>query len=125
MRRTPAGGVIPREPCPRNNDINEARAVTAWSGHAPEILWEYEGLVLSQDVRDGEAFPLLAAIPGRRSPHPSPGAARSTLMPYERRLDPAWAAKAVRLEPHHARLTLWNENPGRAPLLLLLRRRCT
>jgi hypothetical protein len=58
--------------------------VAAWSGHAPEILSEYEGLVLSQDVRDGEAFPLLAAIPRRRSPHPKPWRGRSTFMRYER-----------------------------------------
>ena len=58
--------------------------MTTWSGHAPEILWEYEGLVLSQDVRDGEAFPVLAAIPCRRSPHPKPWHGHSTLMRYER-----------------------------------------
>ena len=91
--------------------------MTAWSGH-----WEYEGVVLSQDLRDGEAFPLLAAIPRRRSPRPKPGRGRSTLMRYERS-SILRGPRALSLEPHHARLTLWNENPGRAPLLRLLRRR--
>ena len=53
--------------------------MAAWSGHAPEILSEYEGLVLSQDVRDGEAFPLLAAIPVGGVLTRSPGAAAARL----------------------------------------------
>jgi hypothetical protein len=96
--------------------------VTASSGNAPETLWEYGELVLSRDVRDGEAFPLFAAIPSSAQPSPELPARLQHAYALREELDPAWAARPLRLEPHHGRLTLLNEDPGGDPLLRLLRR---
>ena len=96
--------------------------MTASSGHAPKTLWEYGELVLSRDVRDGEAFPLLAAIPSSEQPSPETPARLQHAYALREELDPAWAPRPLRLEPHHGRLTLLNEDPGGEPLLRLLRR---
>jgi hypothetical protein len=96
--------------------------VTASSGHAPKTLWEYRELVLSRDARDGEAFPapcrhsLVGAALAR-----TPGGA-ATRRCATKGARSAWAARPLRLEPHHGRLTLLNRDPGGEPLLGLLRR---
>jgi serine/threonine protein kinase len=96
--------------------------VTASSGHAPETLWEYDELVLSRDVWNGEGFPLLAVIPSSAQTSPETLARLQHAHALREELDPAWAARPLRLEPHHGRLTLLNEDPGGEPLLRLLRR---
>jgi PAS domain S-box-containing protein len=96
--------------------------VTTSSGHAHEILWEDGELVLSRSVWEGEAFPLLATMPS--STQPSLGTLRRLQHAYALReeLDPTWAARPVRLEPHQGRLALLSEDPGGEPLLRLLGR---
>jgi serine/threonine protein kinase len=102
------------------DEAKEACAVTASSGHAHEILWEDGELVLSRSVWDGEPFPLLATMPS--STQPSLETLRRLQHAYALReeLDPAWAARPVRLEPHQGRLALLSEDPGGEPLLRLL-----
>jgi serine/threonine protein kinase len=96
--------------------------VTASSGHAHEILWEDGELVLSRSVWDGEPFPLLATMPS--STQPSLETLRRLQHAYALReeLDPTWAARPVRLEPHQGRLALLSEDPGGEPLLRLIGR---
>src|SRR5271163_571141 len=98
----------------------EARAVTASSGDAFEILWEDGEFVLSRGVCDGEPLPLLVAMPS--SAHPSPETVARLQHAYALReeLDPAWAARPLRLEPRQGRLTLVSEDPGGEPLLRLM-----
>jgi hypothetical protein len=96
--------------------------VTASSGHAPKTLWEYGELVLSRDARDGEAFPAPcrhSLVGGALARTPGGAAIRRCATRGARS---AWAARPLRLEPHHGRLTLLNKDPGGEPLLRLLRR---
>src|SRR6202161_2574100 len=92
----------------------------ASSGDALEILWEDGGFVLSRGVWDGEGLPLLAAMSS--SAQPSPGTLARLQHAYALReeLDPAWAARPLRLVPHEGRRTLMIEDPGGEPLLGLL-----
>ena len=94
--------------------------MAASSGHMPEILWEDGEFVLSRGAWDGEPFPLLAATPS--SAQPSPGTLTRLRHAYTLRdeLDPGWAARPLRLEPHKGRLTLLMEDPGGEPLSRLL-----
>ena len=94
--------------------------MTVLSRHAPETLWEDGELVLSRGVWNGE--PLLAAAPS--SAQPSPGTLARLQHAYTLReeLDPAWAARPLRLELHKGRLTLLSEDPGGEPLTRLLGR---
>ena len=94
--------------------------MTASPGHAPEILWEDGEFVLSRGVWDGEAFPLLAAMPSSAQPSPETLARLQHAYALREELDPAWAARPLRLEPHQGRLTLLSEDPGGEPLLRLL-----
>ena len=94
--------------------------MTASPGQAPQTLWEDGEFVLSRGVWDGEPFPLLAAMPS--SAQPSAGTLARLQHAYALReeLDPAWAARPLRIVPHQGRLTLLIEDPGGEPLLGLL-----
>src|SRR5271168_4465260 len=91
-------------------------------GHARETLWEDGEFVLSRGVWDGAPFPLLAIRPS--SPQPSPETLARLQHAYALReqLDPAWAARPLRLELHQGRLTLLSKDPGGEPLLRLMGR---
>jgi PAS domain S-box-containing protein len=97
----------------------EARAVTASSGHALEILWEDGEFVLSRGVWDGEGPPLLAAMPSSAQPSPETLARLQHAYALREELDPAWAARPLRLQRHQGQLTLLMEDPGGEPLLRL------
>src|ERR1700735_182078 len=58
------------------------------------------------------------------SAHPSPETLARLQHAYALReeLDPAWAARPLKLEPNQGRLTLLTEDPGGEPLLRLLGR---
>jgi PAS domain S-box-containing protein len=90
----------------------EARAVTASSGHAPEILWKDGELVLSRGGWDGEPFPLLVTLPS--STQPSLETLKRLQRAYSLReeLDPAWASRPLKLELYQGRLALFSEDPG-------------
>ncbi len=100
----------------------EARAVTASSRHMTEIFWDDGEFVLSRGVWDGEPFPRLAAMPSSTQPSPETLARLQHAYALRDELDPAWAARPLRLEPHRGRLTLLSEDPGGEPLLRLLGR---
>jgi AAA ATPase domain/Protein kinase domain len=93
--------------------------LTALSGHAPETLWEDGELVLCRGLWEGEAFPLLAAMPSLAQPSPETLARLQHAYALREELDPAWAARPLRLELHKGRLTLLSEDPGGEPLLRL------
>src|ERR1700729_3039914 len=97
----------------------EARAVTASSGHALEILWEDGEFVLCRGLWDGEGLPLLAAMPSSARPSPETLARLQHAYALREELDPAWAAKPLRLQRHQGQLTLLMEDPGGEPLLRL------
>src|ERR1700684_2163985 len=100
----------------------EVRAVTASSGDALEILWEDGEFVLSRGVWDGEGLPLLAAMPSSAQPSPVILARLQHAYGLREELDPAWAARPLRLETHQGRLALLSEDPGGEPLLGLMGR---
>ena len=78
------------------------------------------GLVLCRSVPDGEPSPVLAAMP--LTAPPSRKAIGRLQHAYKLRdqLDPAWAARPLRLVTERGRLTLLSEDPGGEPLLRLL-----
>jgi len=88
----------------------------------PEILWEDGELVLSRRVSDGEALPLLVAVPSSAQPSAETLARLQHAYALQEELDRAWAARPLRLEPRHGRLTLLSEDPGGEPLLKLMGR---
>jgi PAS domain S-box-containing protein len=94
--------------------------LTASPGHAPEILWEDGELVLCRGVWGGEPFPLLAAMPSLARPLPETIARLQHAYALREELDPAWAARPLRLELQRGRLTLLMEDPGGESLLKLL-----
>jgi PAS domain S-box-containing protein len=100
----------------------EACAVTPSSGDVPEILWEDGELVLSRAVWDGEPLPLLVAMPSSVQPSPETLARLQHAYALREELDPAWAARPLRLEPRDGRLALLSEDPGGEPLLRLMGR---
>src|SRR3984957_18232569 len=100
----------------------EARVVTASSGHALEILWEDGEFVLSRGVCDGEGLPLLAATPSSAQPSRETLARLQHAYALREELDPAWAARPLRLGLHKGRLKLLMEDPGGEPVLRLLGR---
>ena len=69
-------------------------------------------MVLSRGVRDGEPFPLLAAMPSSAQPSPETLARLQHAYALREELDPAWAARPARREPRKGRLTLFIEDPG-------------
>ena len=96
--------------------------MTASSEHPAETLWEDGEFVLSRDVWDGEPFPLLVAMPSSAQPSPETLARLRHAYELREELDPAWAARPLKLEPNHGRLTLLIEDPGGEPLLRLMGR---
>ena len=104
----------------QNDDVKEGRAVTAPSGHAPETLWDDGEFILSRGAWDGGSFPLLAVAPSSAEPLPETLARLQHAYALREELDPAWAARPLRLELHRGRFTLLIEDPGGEPLLRLL-----
>ena len=98
----------------------EGLAMTEPSGYVLETLWEDGEFVLSRGVRDGEPSPLLVVAPA--SAQPAPGSLARLEHAYALRdeLDPAWAARPLRLVRHRGRPTLVLEDPGGEPLARLL-----
>src|SRR3954468_13334482 len=95
--------------------------MTEPSGYDLETLWEDVEFVLSRGVRrDGEPSPFLVVAPA--SAQPSPGSLARLEHAYTLRneLDPAWAARPLRLVRDHGRPTLLLEDPGGEPLARLL-----
>ena len=92
------------------------------SGHALETLWEDGEFVLSRGVSDGEPLPVLSAAPSSAQPWPQTLARLQHAYTLREELDPAWAARPLKLEPHRGRLTLWIADPGGEPLSRLLGR---
>ena len=86
--------------------------MTELSEHAPEIWWEDGELVLCRSMPDGEPLAVLTAMP-LTSP-PSREAIGRLQHAYKLRdqLDPAWAARPLRLATERGRLTLLSEDPG-------------
>jgi predicted ATPase len=104
----------------QNDDVKEGRAVTAPSGHAPETLWDDREFILSRGAWDDGSFPLLAVAPSSAEPLPETLARLQHAYALREELDPAWAARPLRLELHRGRFTLLIEDPGGEPLLRLL-----
>src|SRR5258708_36100562 len=98
----------------------EGLAMTEPSGYVLETLWEDEEFVLSRGVRDGEPSLLLVVAPA--SAQPSPGSLARLEHAYTLRdeLDPAWAARPLRLVHDRGRPMLLLEDPGGEPLARLL-----
>jgi serine/threonine protein kinase len=96
--------------------------VTTSSRHAPETVWEDGELVLFRAVLGGELFPLLAAMPSSAQPSPVILARLQHAYALREELDPAWAARPLRLETHQGRVALLSEDPGGEPLLGLMGR---
>ena len=94
--------------------------MTASPGHAPETLSEDGELVLRRGVWGVEPFPLLAAMPSSVQPSPETLARLQHAYALREELDPAWAARPLRLELQQGRLTLLMEDPGGESLLKLL-----
>ncbi len=94
--------------------------MTEPSGYALEALWEDGEFVLSRGVREGEPSPLLVVAPA--SAQPAPGSITRLEHAYSLRdeVDPAWAARPLRLVRHRGRATLLLEDPGGEPLARLL-----
>jgi serine/threonine protein kinase len=94
--------------------------MTELSVHAPEILWEDGDLLLYRAVPDGEALPVLAAMPSTAPPSREAIARLQHAYKLRDQLDPAWAARPLRLVTERGRLTLLSEDPGGEPLLRLM-----
>jgi len=93
--------------------------VTVSPGHPAETLWGDGEFVLSRGVWDGEPFPIIAVMPSAAQPSPETLARLKHAYALREELDPAWAARPLRLELHKGRLTLLMEDPGGEPLLRL------
>src|SRR6202453_2981458 len=96
--------------------------MTASSGPVSETLWDDGEFVLSRGVWNAEPSPLLAVAPSSAQPSPRTLARLQHAYTLREELDPAWAARPLRLEPRKGRLTLLIEDPGGEPLLQLLGR---
>jgi PAS domain S-box-containing protein len=94
--------------------------VTTSLGHAPETLWDDGEFVLCRGAWDGESRPLLAAMPSSAQPSPGTLARLHHAFALREEIDPAWAARPLRLQLHQGRLTLFSEDPGGEPLLRFL-----
>jgi serine/threonine protein kinase len=94
--------------------------VTASSEHPSETLWEDGEFVVSRGVWDGEPFPLLAVRPSSPQPSPETLARLQRAHALREEIDPAWAARPLRLESRQGRLTLVCEDPGGDPLSRLI-----
>src|SRR5947207_2365830 len=98
----------------------EGLAMTEPSASDLETLWEDEEFVLSRGVRDGEPAPLLVVAPASAQPAPGSLARLEHYHALRDELDPAWAARPLRLVRHRGRPTLVLEDPGGEPLARLL-----
>src|SRR3954453_22198355 len=94
--------------------------MTEPSGYALETLWEDGEFVLSRGVRDGGLSPLLVVAPASARPSPGSLARLEHAHALRDELDPAWAARPLRLVRDRGRATLWLEDPGGVPLARLL-----
>ena len=94
--------------------------MTELSVHAPEILWEDGELLLYRAISDGEALPVLAAMPLTAPPSREAISRLQHAYNFRDQLDPAWAARPLRLVTERGRLTLLSEDPGGEPLLRLM-----
>ena len=94
--------------------------MTELSAHVPESQWEDGEFLLSRAVPDGEASTVLAAIPLTMPPSPAAIARLQHAFKLRNELDPAWAARPLRLVTDKGRLALLSEDPGGEPLLRLL-----
>jgi hypothetical protein len=92
------------------------------SAHVPEILCEDGEFVLSLGLWDDEPLPLLAVTPSSAQPSPETLSRLQYVYALRDELDPAWAARPLKLEARQGRLTLLMEDPGGEPLLRLLGR---
>src|SRR5438309_1734591 len=91
------------------------------SGLVLETLWEDVELVLSRGVREGETA-LLVVAPASAQPSPVSLARLEHAYALRDELDPAWAARPLRLVRHRGRPMLLLEDPGGEPLARLLGR---
>ena len=96
--------------------------MTELSAHGPETWWEDGEFLLSRGAPDGEPLPVLAAVPLTAPPSPAAIARLQHAFKLRSELDPAWAARPLRLVTDNGRLTLLSEDPGGEPLLRLLGR---
>ena len=96
--------------------------MTASPGHAPETLWEDGEFVLCRGAWDGQPFPVLVAMPSSAQQSAETLARLQHAYALREELDPAWAARPLRLEPRQGRLALLSEDPGGEPLLRLMGR---
>ena len=94
--------------------------MTELSAHVPETLWEDGEFVLSRAVPDGEQSSILAATPLTTPPSPAAIARLQHAFKLRNELDPAWAARPLRLVTDKGRLALLSEDPGGEPLSRLL-----
>ena len=94
--------------------------MTELSAHVPETRWEDGEFLLSRAVPDGETLPVLAAVPLTAPPSPGAIARLQHAFKLRNELDPAWAARPLRLLTDNGRLTLLSEDPGGEPLSRLL-----
>jgi hypothetical protein len=94
--------------------------MTEPSGYVLETLWEDVEFVLSRGVQDGETSRVLVLAPA--SVQPAPGSLTRLEHAYTLRdeLDPAWAARPLRLVRDRGRPMLLLEDPGGEPLARLL-----
>jgi hypothetical protein len=92
------------------------------SSHVLETLWEDGEFILSRGVWDGEPFSVLSAAPLSAQPSPETLGRLQHAYTLREELDPAWAARPLKLEPHRGRLTLLIADPGGEPLSRLLGR---
>ncbi len=94
--------------------------MTELSAHVPETRWEDGEFLLFRAVSDGEPLPVLAAVPLTTPPSLGAIARLQHAFKLRNELDPAWAARPLRLITDKGRLTLLSEDPGGEPLLRLL-----
>ena len=90
------------------------------SGYDLETLWEDGEFVLSRGLRDGEPSPLLVVAPASAQPSPGSLARLEHAHALRDELDPAWAARPLRLVRDRGRPMLVLEDPGGEPLARLL-----
>ncbi len=93
--------------------------MTELSAHVPETRWEDGEFLLSRAVSD-EPLPVLAAVPLTTPPSHGAIARLQHAFKLRNELEPAWAARPLRLVTDKGRLTLLSEDPGGEPLLRLL-----
>jgi hypothetical protein len=94
--------------------------MTELSGYVLETLWEDVEFVLSRGVRAGEVSPLLVVAPAAAQPSPESVTRLEHAHALRDELDPAWAARPLRLVRQRGRPILLLEDPGGEPLARLL-----